>query len=283
MLRVKGIIWKIAVPLARWLHRRKTARGSAYFHRQAASKGAVAWRSQHGDKTIILLCSQTQPSLSIHSPSCVSAPRQLLHICLISLPIWQWIMNGMLLLFAAGCCCCCSCFPLLLRDFIRTRQNALLFLGFSSDMVGEGTSILDPEAYQELITALPGPAMVTVDSIRRVDPFIHSPSDAGEFETVYTLVLTTSRPIPAGQSVQLYRAICAWGPRRQRMRWKRCKMHWSLYHMAFIWGSCPCLQRICVACSSILNTIMPNQAYVGQEFPGSFFSWDFIGSYIHII
>lgn len=95
------------------------------------------------------------------SPSSGSAPRQLLQMCLISLPIWQWIMNGMLLLFAAGCC------PSeLQRDLILVRQKALLpFLAFCSSgttaAVRDGESVADPDPDRdhEHVTSPPKPAM----------------------------------------------------------------------------------------------------------------------------
>lgn len=64
------------------------------------------------------------------SPSSAPVPRQLPQMCLSSLPSWQWIMNGMLLLLAAGWCCGLSG---LLRGFILAKQKALLlFLAFCS-------------------------------------------------------------------------------------------------------------------------------------------------------
>lgn len=112
---------------------------------------------------LFLRCENLNPPL--HSPSCGSAPRQLLHMCLISFPIWQWIMKGiLLLLFATGCWGSCCCLPLSLRflDFIRGRQNALIFRGFSSVRAGsgEGASLLDPEEDHGLIPAFAWPAMV---------------------------------------------------------------------------------------------------------------------------
>lgn len=74
------------------------------------------------------LLREEEPS---YSPSWVSFPRlQLLQMCLISLPMWQWMVKGMLLLLL-----CCGCSPgpfLLLRDMILTRLNAFFF-GFSDD------------------------------------------------------------------------------------------------------------------------------------------------------
>lgn len=106
----------------------------------------------------------------VRSPSSGSAPRQLLQMCLISLPIWQWIMNGMLLLFVAGWCWCCL--PELLRDFILVRQKALLlFFGFCSSGTGadeDGDSVPDPDPDHEHITSPPKPAMFELDC--RVGP-----------------------------------------------------------------------------------------------------------------
>lgn len=78
------------------------------------------------------------PLITVISWNCLSpsssAPRQLLQMCLSSLLIWQWIMNGMLLLlFTAGWCGWSFPEPPLLppRDFILDKQKALRFLGFS--------------------------------------------------------------------------------------------------------------------------------------------------------
>lgn len=91
------------------------------------------------------------------------APRQLLQMCLISLPIWQWTMNGMLLLFAAGGCRCCP--SELLRDFNLVRQKALLlFLNFCSSGTGtvrDGGSLAnsDPDRDHKYITSPLKPAV----------------------------------------------------------------------------------------------------------------------------
>lgn len=111
--------------------------------------------------------SSTLPSLHernrVLSPSSCSAPRQLLQMCLISLPIWQWIMNGMLLLFAAGGCRWCP--SKLLRDFNLVMQKALLLLlAFCSSGTGtarDGGSLAnsDPDRDHEHITSPLKPAM----------------------------------------------------------------------------------------------------------------------------
>lgn len=109
------------------------------------------------------------------SPSRGSVPRQLLQMCLISLPIWQWIRNGvlLLLLFAAGCCCCCLSGPL--RDLILVRQKALLlllFLAFCSSATGawrNEESVTDSGRRHEHITSPPNPAMFKM--VCRAGPF----------------------------------------------------------------------------------------------------------------